>query len=77
MKKEELLGLINDTPYREAMIRPAEDANGWMIAVELLDGQQIPLTDDHDHPRVYHDLDQATYVIQELKLDPVRIIERF
>ena len=77
MQKQEILGLSNDITIREGIIRPADQANGWMVTIELEDGSQIPLTDDHDTPRVYHDLDQATLMLQELEISPIRVIERF
>ncbi|GGK74939.1 hypothetical protein [Amphritea balenae] len=77
MQIEEILGLTGQDQIREGIIRPSDQANGWMISIEFKDGSQIPLTDDHDHPRIYHDLDQATQLLQELQVKPVKIIESF
>jgi hypothetical protein len=60
-----------------AVIKPAEDANGWVILLEDMSGGHIPYTGHSGIEKVYHDLDQATTVARELGCESVRVEESF
>jgi hypothetical protein len=61
----------------EAVLKPADDANGWAIALVRSDGTQVLFTDSGGTEKVYHDLDQATAAARELGLTQIRVEERF
>ena len=77
MQLEEIRGLAATQAIREGILKPSKLANGWMVAVETCDGQQIPVTDDHNKPNVYHSLDTATAVLQQLEISPIKVVEEF
>jgi len=61
----------------EAVIKPAEDANGWVILLADASGAHIPYTGHTGTEKVYHDLDQATRTVRELGFETVRVEEDF
>jgi hypothetical protein len=61
----------------EAILKPADDANGWIILLVRANGDQVLFTDSGGTEKVYHDLDQATVAARELGLTQIRIEERF
>ncbi|MEH6575454.1 MAG: hypothetical protein V7731_00085 [Amphritea sp.] len=77
MQLEEIRGLAAMNTIKEGLLKPSEEANGWMVAVENRDGEQFALTDDHDHTRIYHSLDKATLVLKELGISPIKVVEAF
>ena len=60
-----------------AVIKPAADANGWVIMLEDLSGAHIPYTGHGGTEKVYHDLDHATDVARELGCETIRVEEVF
>jgi hypothetical protein len=62
---------------QEAVAMPAEDANGWVLLFADREGNHHLYTDQTGTEKLYHDLDQATEVAQELGFDTVRVEERF
>ncbi len=60
-----------------AVIKAAEDANGWVILLQGKDGQETLYTGHTGTQKVYHDLDQATRAARELGFDELRVEERF
>lgn len=61
----------------EAIIKPAEDANGWVILMSDTQGEHILYTGHTGTEKVYHDLDLATATARELGFTEVRVEERF
>jgi len=61
----------------EAVLTPANDANGWIMLLVRSDGEQLLFTDSGGTEKVYHDLDQATVAARELGLTQIRVEERF
>ena len=60
-----------------AVIKPAEDANGWVILLQDKDGQEILYTGHTGTEKVYHDLDRASAEARELGFPEVRVEEEF
>ncbi len=77
MQLEEIRGLAAIGAIREGLLKPSQEANGWMIAVENTQGEQLPITDDHGHTRIYHSLDTATQVLKQLGIAPITVVESF
>ena len=61
----------------EAVIRPAEDANGWIILLTHKSGEHSLYTGHGGNEKVYHSLDRATAVARELGFESIRIEEAF
>ena len=61
----------------EAVIAPAEDANGWVILLSGKDGRHSLYTGHSGTEKVFHSLDRATAVAREIGFESIRIEERF
>ena len=61
----------------DVLIKPAEDANGWIIMLIERTGRHILYTGHTGTEKVYHDLDRATAVAKELGFTEIRIEESF
>lgn len=61
----------------EAVIKQADDANGWVILMTDVQGEHILYTGHTGTEKVYHNLDQATATARELGFSDVRVEERF
>lgn len=61
----------------EAVISPAEDANGWTLHLADRRGVQHLYTGHTGTGKVYHDLDQATEIARTLGISSIRVEERF
>lgn len=61
----------------EAVIAPAEDANGWVILLRGTDGKHTLYTGHTGTEKVYHSLDRATAVARDIGFESIRIEERF
>jgi hypothetical protein len=60
-----------------ALVKPAQDANGWVILLLDSSGREIPYTGHSGDVKVYRDLDRATLEARELGFDEVRVEECF
>ena len=60
-----------------AVIKTAQDANGWLILLQDNNGGETPYTGHTGTQKVYHNLDQATLAARELGFDELRIEEKF
>jgi len=72
LRSELLLGRLG-----EAVLEPAPHANGWILRSRSAAGEWITLTDDHGSACVYHRLDSATGLAQDLGFRQIRVEERF
>jgi len=61
----------------EAVIKPAEDANGWVLVFATSSGEQILYTGSTGTEKVFHTLDHATDVARELGFQSIRVEESF
>ena len=68
---------LHDGELREAIVKPANDANGWAILLVHKDGGHSFYTGHSGTEKVYHSLDRATEVARELGFDSIRIEEEF
>jgi hypothetical protein len=77
MDRDEALAARRHGRLTEALVMPADDANGWvLILVEERGGHRV-FTDHTGTEKLYHDLDQATAVARELGFGSVRVEEPF
>lgn len=61
----------------EAVIKPAEDANGWVLMFTTAAGEQVVYAGHTGTEKVFHDLDHATDVAREIGFRSVRVEETF
>ncbi len=61
----------------EAVVKPADDANGWILLLQGRDGELTLYTGHTGSEKVYHSLDRATEVARELGFGKVRVEEAF
>jgi len=62
---------------REAVIEPSPTGNGWVLLFREADGDLVKLTDHGGMPKVFHGLDRATKVANEIGFATVRVEEPF
>jgi hypothetical protein len=67
----------SDGELVEAVIKPAEDANGWVLAFTTVAGEHLQYTAPTGTEKVFHSLDHATGVAQELGFVSIRVEESF
>jgi hypothetical protein len=68
---------FRDGELMEALISPAEDANGWVLMFRTAAGRLALYTGRTGTEKVYHTLDQATQVAKGLGFESIRIEEEF
>lgn len=61
----------------EAVVVPAQDANGWVLTFTERGGGRVLYTDHTGTEKVYHSLDQVSELARELGFDSVRVEEAF
>jgi len=61
----------------EAVIKPAQDANGWVLVFATPAGEQVLYTAPTGTEKVFHTLDHATDIARELGFHGVRVEESF
>ena len=62
---------------REAVIEPSPTGNGWVLMFRETDGDLVKLTDHSGTPKVFHDLDRASKVANEIGFPTIRVEEPF
>jgi hypothetical protein len=77
MDHDEVLAATRLGTLSEAIIMPAEDANGWVLLFVDTEGVPHGYTGHTGTEKVYHDLDHATEIAHELGFATVRVEERF
>lgn len=75
MQLTELRGLVATDQIREGLLKTS--AEGWIVALEDMEGHQFPLTDRGGHAKYYHSLDSATNVLRELGIARIQVVEDF
>ena len=63
--------------FKEVVIEPADEGNGWMVLLHDQEGQIIRITDAHGAEKIYHSLDHATEIAKSLGFETVRVEEVF
>jgi hypothetical protein len=62
---------------REAVIEPSPTGNGWLVLFREADGELVKLTDHVGADVLYHDLDSATKLANDIGFATIRVEERF
>lgn len=61
----------------EVTLEPADEGNGWMVVLHDNMGGSIKLSDHSGVEKVFHSIEHATELAQEIGFDTVRVEERF
>lgn len=77
MDHDQAIEALSAGGLAEAVIKPAEDANGWALVFATPAGEQLLYTDHTGTEKVFHDLDHATDVAREIGFKTVRVEETF
>jgi hypothetical protein len=77
MDLNQALSALHAGELVEAVIKPAEDENGWVLAFLTRSGDQIAYAGHTGTERVYHTLDQATDIAREIGFHSIRVEEEF
>lgn len=77
MDHDQALSALHAGDITEAIIKPAEDANGWVLVFLTRSGKQIDYTGHTGTEKVYRTLDQATELAREIGFHSIRVEEAF
>jgi len=77
MELVEMRRMIAEHQVREGILKPDSAGNGWLIALEDMDGVQYPLTRPGGQEKIYHSLDIATGVLNNMGIHRISVVERF
>ena len=61
----------------EAVVKPAEDANGWVLVFATSAGEQVLYTAPTGTEKIFHTLDHATDIARDLGFQSIRVEESF
>jgi len=77
MDHDEALSALHAGDLVEAIVKPAEDANGWMLVFVTKSRDQVVYGGHTGSEKVYHTLDQATELAREIGFHKIRVEEEF
>jgi uncharacterized protein CbrC (UPF0167 family) len=77
MDHDQALSAFHAGDILEAVVKPAEDANGWVLELLTRSGEPALYTGHTGTEKVYHTLDQATEIAREIGFHRIRVEERF
>lgn len=77
MEHDQVMAVVHAGDLQEAVVTPAEGADGWVLLLMTDAGGQIPYTTAIGAAKVFHTLDRATEVARELGFEAIRVEERF
>jgi hypothetical protein len=61
----------------EAIVKPSEDANGWLLVFVTRAGAHIPHSGHTGTDKIYHSLDHATEAARDIGFETIRVEEHF
>lgn len=77
MEHDEAIQAVHDGELVEAVVTPAQAADGWLLLLVRPDGGQVEYATHSGVAKVFHTLDHATEVARELGFESIRVEERF
>lgn len=77
MDHDQALSALHEGDLVEAVVKPADDANGWVLVFVTRSGEQVRYSGHTGTEKVYHTLDHATETAQELGFHTIRVEEDF
>jgi len=77
MDHDQALTALHSGELVEAVVKPSDDANGWVLVFVTRSGVQVTYLGHTGTEKVYHTLDQATEVAQGIGFHTIRVEEEF
>jgi hypothetical protein len=77
MDHDHVMEAVHAGRLAEAVVTPAEGADGWVLMLLGGGGEPLPYTTGGGMPKVFHTLDRATEIARELGFESIRVEERF
>ena len=77
MDHDQALSALHAGNFVEAVVKPAEDANGWILLFVNRSGAQILYSGHTGTEKVYHTLDHATEAARGIGFQTIRVEEAF
>ena len=77
MDHDQALRALHAGDLVEAVIKPAEDANGWILMFVNQFGEHLAYGGHTGTEKVYHSLDQVTELARKIGFHDIRIEEEF
>ena len=77
MDHDQALSALHAGDLVEAIVKPAEDANGWILLFVDRAGAHILYSGHTGTEKVYHTLDHATEAAQGIGFHTIRVEEEF
>jgi len=68
---------FNAGRLRGVAAEPSGQSHGWRLLLNTTDGETLVLTDHSGRERLFHSLDHATEVGQDIGFNSVRVEEHF
>lgn len=77
MDHDQALSALHAGDLVEAVVKPAEDANGWILLFVNRAGAHILYCGHTGTEKVYHTLDHATEAARDIGFQTIRVEEAF
>jgi hypothetical protein len=77
MDHDQALSALHSGALVEAVAKPAEDANGWVLVFVTRSGEQVMYSGHTGTEKVYHTLDHVTEAAQGIGFHTIRVEEKF
>jgi hypothetical protein len=77
MEHDQAMQAVHAGRLVEAVVMPAEEADGWHLWLAASDGAREAYTSHGGTATVFHTLDHATEVARELGFESIRVEETF
>ncbi len=77
MDQDQALSALHAGDLVEAVVTPAEDANGWVLLFVNRSGAHILYSGHTGTEKVYHTLDHATEAARDIGFQTTRVEEQF
>ena len=77
MDHDQAMGARHAGEIVDAVVKPAEDANGWILVFVNRSGTHLVYRGHTGTEKVYHSLDQVTDLARQIGFHDVRVEEAF
>ena len=77
MDHDQAMTALHTGDLVDAVIKPAEDANGWILVFLSRSGEQLVYRGHTGTEKVYHSLDQVTDLARQIGFHDIRVEEAF
>lgn len=77
MDHDQAMTALHSGDLVEAVIKPSNDANGWVLVFVSRSGEQATYSGHTGTEKIYHTLDHATEAAHDIGFQLVRVEEDF